>query len=133
MQNLKEVNTSLISRIAKTTDATLVESYEQTVEENTLKIKELKNKTVFPNIHQENFQTILEEVLEYIKNPLFQWQKPNYEDKRLFLNIFFEQKIKYYRNEGFQTSDLPLILALSTQENVSKNSMVESIGTNGKL
>ena len=133
MQNLKEVNTSLISRIAKTTDATLVESYEQTVEENTLKIKELKNKTVFPNIHQENFQTILEEVLEYIKNPLFQWQKPNYEDKRLFLNIFFEQKIKYYRNEGFQTSDLPLILALSTQQNVSKNSMVESIGTNGKL
>jgi hypothetical protein len=70
----------------------------------------------------------LKEVLSYIKNPLFQWQKPGYEDKRLLLNIFFSEKIVYNREYGFQTHNLPLILALSTQANTPKSNLVEMAG-----
>lgn len=63
----------------------------------------------------------------FIGSPIKQWQSKDYRRKRLLLQMYFEQKLIYHPELGFQTTELPLILELSGQKNLSKNNLVDTL------
>ncbi len=77
---------------------------------------------------QDGFQTAVGAVFNYLSDPLKQWQKRGYEGKRLLLGMYFEQKLVYNHEFGFQTAQIPFVLATIQQEHVSKNHLVEMAG-----
>ena len=99
--NLEE-NRQLVSRIPKTNNPILVAEYEKGITENVGKINKLKddlNKIKYP---PEKFQTAVRVVFDYLKNPLTQWNNPNYQKKRLLLGMYFENKIAFDPEKGFK-------------------------------
>ncbi len=73
-------------------------------------------------------QTAKHEVFEYLEKPLTMWEQGDYNKQRLLLGMYFEKKIAYNPEVGFQTSDLPLMLAIAGGQNASKNNLVEMAG-----
>lgn len=109
---LEEENRNLASRIAKTTNETLVVEYEATITNNGEKAKKLKEEIDHTDYSQERFQTALEAVGNYLKSPLIQWNNPDYKKKRMLLSMYFEEKFIYDEIEGFKPLKLPDFLGI---------------------
>ena len=67
-------------------------------------------------------------VFNYLSDPLKQWQNRGYEGRRLLLSMYFERKLVYNRDLGFQTAEIPFILGTIRQKNISKTHLVEMPG-----
>jgi site-specific DNA recombinase len=125
---LEEEIRQLVSRIPKTSNTLLITEYEKSVTENAEKISKLKdemNKIKYP---PEMFQTAVRIVFDYLKNPVNQWDNPDYQKKRLLLNMYFENRITYDMETGYQTADLPVIIRVLSQQYTSKQHLVEMPG-----
>jgi site-specific DNA recombinase len=128
IKNLEDKNVSYLLRVSQTKDVQLVDEYEKLVSNNLEKVKELKRELEQNKYSQDGFQTALRVVFEYLENPIVQWKKPEYQSKRLLLNMYFDQKIVYNLNSGFQTAEIPYICRVIRHKQVSKNSLVEMAG-----
>jgi len=89
------------------------------------KLKDKLNKIKYP---PEKFQTAVRVVFDYLKNPIKQWDHPDYQKKRLLLNMYFENKITYNPESGYQAADLPVIIRVLSQKYTSKQHLVEMAG-----
>jgi site-specific DNA recombinase len=124
---LEGKNSSLMSRIIQSNNDTLVLEYEKAIALNLTEIKKLKEKSTKIKYPQKGFQTALEVVLDFMDCPLKQWQSKDYKRQRLLLSMYFEQKLVYDANLGFQTVELPLILELSSQLMYKKTHLVDIV------
>lgn len=121
-------NKTLVERIAKASSDGLVSEYEKIIAQNVAEIKNLQKELDKTKYSQDGFQTAVGAVFEYLSKPLQQWQTRGYAGKRLLLGMYFEQKIAYNRDFGFQTAQIPFVLATISQNHESKNHLVEMPG-----
>lgn len=128
ISDLENKNTSLSTRVSQTTNEAVITQYEKTISENSAEIERLNIKSAKIKYPQKEFQTALRVVLNFVENPIKQWESKNYRRQRLLLGMYFENKLTYNLINGFQTVELPLILALSQQKNIDKNNLVEMAG-----
>jgi len=127
LSKLETQNKTLVERIAKATADGLVAEYEKTIAKNVAEIKNLQKELDKTKYSQDGFQTAVGAVFEYLSKPLEQWQTRDYAGKRLLLGMYFEQKVAYNREFGFQTAQIPFVLATIQQEHVSKNHLMENL------
>jgi site-specific DNA recombinase len=122
---LEAQNKTYFQRIGKTTSDTIVAGYEQQIEDNEKQIANLKQDLRKVKYNQKSFQTTTKVVLDYIKNPVEQWESGKFYKLRLLLGMYFGDKVVYEQKAGFQTPELPLILAISRDKTTTKNDLVE--------
>ncbi len=123
---LEQCNDLLIMRIPSASTEVMVKQYEKAIDESVKQIEDLKLELAKTKYSQDGYQTALRVVFSFVENPLQQWRKPDYHNKRLLLNMYFRNKIPYHIDLGFQTPDIPLILKLISQKDVSKDSLVDT-------
>jgi hypothetical protein len=119
---------SFMGLLGKTTSDLLIKEYETELEKLINKKSALEadlNKTSFG---QEQYEEAFSEVILRLINPLKIWNDPDYKEKRLLLDMYFEHGIVYDKNLGFGTPDLPLIVKVITQKHITKEAMVEMPG-----
>lgn len=113
-------------RIASATSEVLIKQYEKELEILLGKKKEAEQKALLTREQIESGGTAIEVVMNYLENPLNMWKNGSYKDKKLLLNIYFENRVSYDKNSGFGTADLPLILSIFRQKGTSKKALVDT-------
>lgn len=112
-------------RIGKANSEEIIKVYENEIEKLFKKQKELEGSLPTKIYYQKSFGTAVDIVFKYLENPVRMWQSENYKDKRLLLEMFFEQKLAYDRKEGFGTTSLACLVGLITTKQASENHLVE--------
>ncbi len=125
IKDLEVTNSQLAQRAAHTTSQNMIDQYENLVNKNTEEIKQLQEKLAKIKYTQSDFQTAWGVVRDYVGEPIKQWRNKDYRRKRLLLQMYFEQKLVYQNDCGFQTTELPLVLELSQQKTNSKINLVD--------
>jgi hypothetical protein len=124
ISDLEQKNASLAGRVSQATDEAVIAQYEKTIGLNSAEIAKLNAKLAKIKYPQKEFQTALRVVLDFVGSPIKQWESKNYRRQRLLLGMYFENKLTYDPVSGFQTAQLPLILELLQQKNISKTHLV---------
>lgn len=117
-----------MERIGKTGSDELIKEYEDEIEKLLSKKKELEKDLPTKLYIPENFGTAYDVVVACIERPVVMWQSENYRDKRLLLEMYFEQKLAYDLKEGFGTPDLACLVRLITTKQASQKALVEMGG-----
>jgi len=124
----KEVNL-YVERIGKATNEAVLSAYEKKVEELTNKKLLLEENLGKSNLYGGvSFETALNEVFGYIKNPYEIWTNGIFEDKRLVLRMVFSQHLVYNRKSGFETAAFSLPITLFGTSLDDKSRLVEMVG-----
>ena len=109
----------LMVRIRKTNNERLINEYEDEVDDLLNKKEELEKNLPKKTYSQENFGTACDIVFKYLENPVTMWQSENYKDKRLLLEMYFEEKLRYSLKDGLGTATLaylPKLLCIKPEE-----------------
>ncbi len=123
-----EINIYL-ERITKTNTEAVIGAYEKKITELTNKKLLLEEKSSGDNQDTGiNFETALETVFEYIKNPYAIWTNGIFEDKRLVLRMIFTGPLTYNRKTGFETTGFSLPTMLFRHSGASDFGLVEMAG-----
>ena len=118
-----------VERIAKTDNDAVITAYEKKIEELTNKKLLLEERLVTPDLYGGvSFETALNEVLGYIKNPYEIWSSGIFEDKRLVLRMVFAEQLVYNRKTGFETASFSLPITLFQLSVTEKSHLVETGG-----
>jgi len=117
-----------IDRISSSSNELLINEYEIELQK-ILKEKEDLEKQLPKKVYsRENFGTACGIVFNYMIDPVRMWQSKNYQDKRLLLEMYFEEKLIYKLNEGLGTANLACLPKLLCTKETSKNHLVEMAG-----
>jgi len=119
-----EEKNSLIQRITKVTD-TVAKEFEKRIEELSKQEAIVSDQITNPAIKGISFETALEAVLAYIKNPSDKWENGVLNDKRLVLKLVFTGKISYDYENGFGTANYSLPIKAFELLATSKSQGVE--------
>lgn len=105
-KQLREVDESInvfLERISKTSNQTLIQTYEEKIEKLSDEKKEFTNKKRV--VYDKNiFEKSLNRVNQVLENPLDLWNSDNYEDKRTVLYMYFNGKLRFDYKEGLRTA-----------------------------
>lgn len=116
---LTEQKNNLVNQISKTNSELLRKEYEHQVESILVEIENMKQQSQ-RTYSSKTFGTACEIVLARIENPIVMWQSDSYRDKRLLLEMFFDDRVTYDLEVGFGTVNLaclPRLLCLKPEEN----------------
>lgn len=128
VEMLEAKKKQFMDRITNTNSDALVREYEKEVESLLKRKEELEDNLPVKIYSQENFGTASELVFNYLENPVAMWQSPNYKDKRLLLEMYFEEKLAYDLKEGFGTATLACLPKLLCIKEPAENHLVEMPG-----
>lgn len=131
MQEIRELEAKkkhFMDRVASTTNSELISEYEKAIEGLIQRRRGLEENLPTKIYHQDNFGTAVDIVFRYLENPVVMWQSENYKDKRLLLEMYFEEKLTYDLKEGFGTATLAHLVNLLTTKETSENHLVEMAG-----
>src|SRR6185503_5166921 len=81
--DLETKNAALTTRITKTSSEALIGEYEKTIAANLVEVQKLNDKLAKTKYHQNEFQTALGAVLDFVGSPIKQWESKNYKKQRL--------------------------------------------------
>ena len=118
---------SLVEKLTKQTDATLIEVYEEQIKK-LVNQRELIVDSPQSQFTTEQFRTALSLVLQTLKNPVAMWRNEEYECKTTILRMYFPNKLRYDLNDGFRTADLDPSIELINSLDPSKIQDVEMPG-----
>jgi hypothetical protein len=113
-----------VERLGQILPQNLIEQYQNKVEQLQQKKNQFETECSKLKYSDNMFGTALKAVMKVVKNPVKLWESPLYEDKRLLLGMYFEERISYDRETGFGTATLPHILELCKQKSRAKNNLV---------
>ncbi len=91
----------------------------------------LKKQADFETTPQENkytseeFGTASKTVFSVLENPVSMWQSDQFQDKRIIVYMFFEEKLAYDRVNGFGTAKLAYPVELIRSFDGNENRLVE--------
>ncbi len=109
--------------------ATVEGTYEKRIEELTNQKLLLEEKIGKPiQCGGVSFETALDEVFGYIKNPCEMWANGIFEDKRLVLRMVFTEHLVYNRKTGFETASFSLPIRIFQHFATDKSRRVEMEG-----
>lgn len=119
-----------IAQLGRSGGTELISGYEEQIIKNKAAIAQIQADTAKPKYLENEFQTATTNVINFIKKPISQWETGNLSKQRTLLNMYFLNKMSYDRETGFQTADLPLMLAISQHSQTSKIQMVDIVKNN---
>jgi DNA invertase Pin-like site-specific DNA recombinase len=117
-----------IAQLTASGKTELVIGYEAQISKNNAAIAQISNQIGLQPYNTDELQTAITSIIKFTKKPVTQWETGNLSKQRMLLNMYFQNKMSYNRETGFQTADLPLMLALSQRSETSKSNMVEMAG-----
>ena len=118
----------LLTRISKTKDERVIETYETRIGELAEKELVLKNSVMSANRLKPKIETATAIISDFLQNPLKQWETKNIHTQKLVLRLVFQEKLTYNRKSGFETAILSLPLRVFTLPEAQKGSLVEMPG-----
>jgi site-specific DNA recombinase len=124
---LQKEKDTYMERICKTENENLITAYERKIEALSIDEQSLIQK-LNNSRNLLDFGTAFSFVMEYIKNPVKQWQSDNLQDKRTIVQIVFDGIAEYEVNEGFGTAKLAPIYSVFETIHASKSHDVEMGG-----
>lgn len=80
-----------------------------------------------PKGREYDFQTALDLVFDFLKNPLFMWETGDLGRKRLVLRLVFSGPLTYDRGSGFQTATFSQPIALACVPELDELEVVDQI------
>lgn len=117
-------------RIGETDSKTLIETYEQKIEE--LEARKLRLgseiKIDTSKLTAFDFETALRTTFGFIQNPKEMWSNGTLQRKRLVLRLIFREPLRYERKVGFRTPTLSLPVEISCSPLKDVKAMVEMPG-----
>jgi DNA invertase Pin-like site-specific DNA recombinase len=125
---IKEDISKLTKRATTASNEAVIRVYEREIEELSNKEMVLRDKITSLTRPKVDFETALNSVFDFLKNPYSKWINGDLTTKRLFLKIVFENKIRYNKENGFETAELALPLRVFEQVITSKSQGVEMGG-----
>lgn len=128
IRQLEKRKQKLLDRVVKADHSDLIKIYEREITKIEEEKKSLNTNYLTKVYSDENFGTGYKIIFSVLKNPIRMWQSENYKDKRLLLEMFFDDKIKYDLETGFGTADLALLPRLLSTKTDDKNGFVEMLG-----
>lgn len=128
IDELEAKRKNFMDRIGKTTNDEIITQYEQEITEILKRKKELEGNLPTKIYSPENFGTACDVVISKIEKPVLMWQSDKYADKRLLLEMYFDEKLPYDRNEGFGTVTLACLPKLLCFKENDSSRLVEMGG-----
>jgi superfamily I DNA and/or RNA helicase len=122
----------IMKRLVASKSGSVIKKYEEEVEKLDSQKRNLELELKKQSYSNSNFEVITKKLVKHLREPVKMLENKDLNVKRLLLNMYFSQGLPYDENLGFQTPNLPIFIKLLTQKQVSKNSLVELIGMNGK-
>lgn len=128
---LKEINEatkmieSLVERITRSNNESVVASYEKQIENLYLKQEALKQKLEKKTSTKINLPKILEQATLFIENPYKIWENSDLETKLLVQKLVFPRHLIYIKNKGFGTPEIDLVYKVLEDFNSPDKGMVE--------
>ncbi len=119
---------NLLSRVEKASNETVIKKYEERIEELEKERVCLCAKMKREEDKDYNFGTALNLVVDFIKNPLKQWENNDLTIRRMVLKLVFAKKITYERELGFGTADFSLPYQLICSSEEDKTTLVHAKG-----
>lgn len=112
----KEIN-NYSAAIAHCSSPVVLKRIEEAIEDLEAKKLRLGGRIEKPKAGEHDFQTALDRVLDFLKNPLRMWKTGDLAQRRLVLRLVFTEPLVYDRETGFQTArfSLPINIACITE------------------
>lgn len=99
--------------------------YENKILELSATEKKLEHDLQNKDYTEKDFGTASKKVLTTLTRPMELWQSPEYNDKRIILFMYFENKLRYDYKRGFGTATLARPVEIIREIGTSKMSSVE--------
>lgn len=109
-------------------DQEMVKIYEEQMRRIKKEQEELQGILGKPKYTREQFRTASEKVMGTLKDPIRMWKSDEYRDKLTIFGMYFDDKLRYDKNEGFRTATLALPVGLMKEAEGSKTNLVEMAG-----
>ncbi len=107
--------------------------YEKQIDELAKQEEKLNEETSPEKKRKIDFRTALRMVFDYLANPYDKWENGDLSDKKLVMNLVFEDVLLYDIGTGFRTAPLSLPLRVFEHFAISESRGVETNRTGGKL
>ncbi len=104
LADIKKQVDVLSSRVVRAMDEKLARVYEDQIIKCQRESEDLQGKLRDLGVSSVSFETALEVVFEFLKNPLFIWETKDINAKRLVLKLVFAEKLAYHPQFGFETA-----------------------------
>ena len=118
----------LLGRIVKAVDEKVVSAYEAQIARYQTEANLLQEKLKTLGVSSVSFETALETVFCYLKNPLVIWENEDINAKRLVLRLVFAEKLVFHPELGFETAQKSLLVGLFEQICTNDSQDVEMVG-----
>jgi site-specific DNA recombinase len=108
---LKEIDSDfelVLGKLTKATSDIVTKAYERKLEELETEKNQITLKLESSKLTNENFQTALDNVLLFVKNPAYYWENGNLDTKKNVLKLCFQGYLEYSEKFGFQTPNYSL-------------------------
>lgn len=119
---------NILDRISKTTNETLVNTYENELSKLTSSEHDMENHIKYMQSTKPDFGTALDMTFSFLKNPNVVWEKDDLKSKHLVLKLVFNDKLTYDRTDGFRTASLALPLRVFELKQLNDSSKVDPTG-----
>ncbi len=127
LARIEKEKEKLTERILATESDAVIRTYENKLDGLSNKENELNKK--LGNVRSPlDFGTAFGRVMEYVKNPVKQWQSDDLERKRAVVQVVFDGLASYQSDVGFGTAKLAPIYSILEEISVSKSQGVEMAG-----
>jgi DNA invertase Pin-like site-specific DNA recombinase len=108
----KEIN-GYLEAIDRCSSPVVIQRIEEKIEELQARELRLGGRIRKPKGEDYDFETALNGVLDFLKNPLLMWKNGNLSQKRLVLRLVFAEALCYDREQGFGTPSFSLPINVS--------------------
>ncbi len=128
LKQIQEDLESILNKLTKTTSDVITKVYEKKLEDLEKERNVLTQNLDSKKLTFFDFQTALENVLNFVENPSYYWKNGNADTKKTVLKLCFQDYLYYSQNLGFQTPDYTLPFKVFRVLGDGKSPLVEMGG-----
>ena len=128
LDEIKNDFKNLVDKITKTKSDVLSKALESKLEDLDKEKVLLESNIEAQTLTTQDFQTALDKVLNFVRNPLYYWRNGNLDTKKSVLRLCFQDYLFYSEKDGFQTPDLTLPFKLFRRLSNGYSPLVEMGG-----
>jgi len=123
----KEIN-EYLDAIKTCSNAIVIKKIEESIEALEAKRMRLGEKIEIKEKKHYDFESAVDRVFDFIKNPYAMWQQGDLSQKRLVLRLVFEGALKYDKEKGFGTATFSLPINICCVPELDEIEVVEMPG-----
>lgn len=116
---------SFLERIPSASSGKVIAAYERKVDDLEGKKALLEEDIATTDAGNFDFETALDLVLEYLKNPLAVWQERVFVKQQRVLRMVFSKPLAYHRERGFETRGFSVSYAIFSRKYENEAQVVD--------